>query len=144
MKVILERSDLLKLLQERYGDDITNDRIEIRTDPLEIQVTGVSVDRALRDATRTQDTAEVDNSAPEPQEEPAPPTEEDEALSMSELMSANIRMTNKPRGGDSASPVPRNLGANESYDPPPVSEAEINPNLRGLMRFANGDDDAET
>lgn len=128
MRITFEKTDIVQMLRQVLGYDITDDDVVITADPFEVQVSHVDVDRLAQKPPETPElSAELLRSlqqipqiqTPEKDEDPEPV--EEEILTMEDILARNSSLSTKNPLGNTTRP----LGPDESEDPPPISEDEL-------------------
>jgi hypothetical protein len=141
MRVILEKTDLLKILSKEFGYDLEDGDVTVTAEPFEVQVSQLPVQHfAQKQASApltnvVEDPLEVPQYYEQESAEPVP-VSIDELLARSEALAAG----DKPSSGfaNNEERLNRPLGPDEYVEQPPVSSEEIRGGLAALSRLAGG------
>ena len=120
MQVVFEKKDIVRVFNAVLGYDIEEDDLEIQSDPFQVKISNVQIDKLA--APREEPGAEDDETSyedmlNEPHVEDPEPRDPDATMTVEELLRHNDAL---------AEAGPRHLGALETEEPPPITDAELN------------------
>lgn len=127
MRVTFEKDDIVKMLRQVLGYDIEDDDVVIQTDPFEVQVSKVDVEKLAQPPTEdpmlkgSQELLAALLSKQGEEEKPKDPVGEEEGvITMNDILSQNSQLSTKSTRTPNVKPLGRPLGLGETEEPPAI------------------------
>lgn len=123
MRLILEKEDLLQVLEKHFTETFDREKVQVRADPFEVELMGLPLPAPENEPTPSKKTG-----SSKPPQEPVPRRGEEASLVARGWEVTDPRPVHEPTVDE------RPLGRNASFEAPPVSADETNDNPATIVQ----------